>query len=61
MSTPLPPPGWPDVERIDEEVEDYLRTAGDVFAAFRLQDSGCTSYGVAVGEERFFVKCSSVG
>lgn len=37
--------------------EPYLRTVGEVFRAFRDQDSGCVSYGVRLGDgERWFVK-----
>jgi serine/threonine-protein kinase len=37
--------------------EPYLRTVGEVFRAFRDQDSGCVSYGVRLADgERWFVK-----
>ncbi|MFD5157570.1 serine/threonine protein kinase [Streptomyces hawaiiensis] len=37
--------------------EPYLRTVGEVFRAFRDQDSGCVSYGVRLANgERWFVK-----
>ncbi|MFD5336035.1 serine/threonine protein kinase [Streptomyces hawaiiensis] len=37
--------------------EPYLRTVGEVFRAFRDQDSGCVSYGVRLTNgERWFVK-----
>ncbi|MFD0021299.1 serine/threonine protein kinase [Streptomyces sp. NPDC058382] len=39
------------------EVELHLRRVGDLFAAFRDQDSGCVSYGVRMaGGDRWFVK-----
>ncbi|MEV0637064.1 serine/threonine protein kinase [Streptomyces sp. NPDC050619] len=39
------------------EVEPYLRTVGEVFRAFRTQDSGCVSYGVQLPDgTRWFVK-----
>lgn len=38
----------------DPRVE--LDSLGDVFAAFDQQDSGCLSYGVALGATRWFVK-----
>lgn len=34
----------------------FLRSVGTLFAEFGVQDSGNVSYGVQVGEERFFVK-----
>ncbi|MEV0220516.1 serine/threonine protein kinase [Streptomyces sp. NPDC050704] len=38
-------------------VEPYLGRVGEVFTAFRKQDSGCVSYGVRLaGGERWFVK-----
>ncbi|MEU9396439.1 serine/threonine protein kinase [Streptomyces sp. NPDC048324] len=37
-------------------LEPYLEGVGDVFQGFRDQDSGCVSYGVTVGDERWFVK-----
>lgn len=39
-------------------MELYLRSVGDVFSAFHRQDSGCHSIGVALGDERWFVKFS---
>jgi serine/threonine-protein kinase len=44
------------VDHIDIPVEDYLAEIGEVFATIRGHDSGNTSYGVAVGEQRWFVK-----
>lgn len=42
------------------EVEPYLGSVGEVFRAFRDQDSGCVSYGVRLpGGERWFVKEST--
>ena len=40
----------------------YLRSVGTVFAEFgeQTQDSGNISYGVQIGEERFFVKTAGV-
>lgn len=47
-----------DVGQIDQPPAAYLRTIGSIFAVFdaRTQDSGNVSYGVRVGEDRFFVK-----
>lgn len=42
--------------RIAVHVEDHLSALGDVFAAIRGHDSGCTSYGVDDGSGRWFVK-----
>lgn len=39
-----------------ELLEPYLEGVGHVFQVFREQDSGCVSYGVAVGSEQWFVK-----
>lgn len=47
-----------DVDRIDGSLEDHLRALGRVFATIRGHDSGNTSYGVAIGAERWFVKCA---
>lgn len=44
-----------DVASVDH-LESYLEGVGDVFQVFRDQDSGCVSYGVAIGGERWFVK-----
>src|SRR5687767_5766529 len=44
------------VDHIDIPVEDYLAGIGEVFATIRGHDSGNTSYGVAVADERWFVK-----
>lgn len=44
------------VDRVDTDPERYLSGVGDVFPAFRQQDSGCVSLGVAVAGERWFVK-----
>ncbi|MGX1668561.1 serine/threonine protein kinase [Streptomyces sp. NPDC055400] len=42
-----------------ERLEPYLEGVGHIFRAFREQDSGCVSYGVAVGGERWFVKSAA--
>ncbi|SEC16607.1 serine/threonine protein kinase [Streptomyces sp. 2314.4] len=51
----MPPHLLLDTETVDA-LEPYLEDVGTVFHAFREQDSGCVSYGVAVGGERWFVK-----
>jgi serine/threonine-protein kinase len=48
-----------EIQQIDDELEPYLESVGEIFQAFRLQDSACVSYGVQVGERRFFVKHSA--
>jgi serine/threonine-protein kinase len=48
---------WPDV--VDVDVELYLNQVGEVFRAFREQDSGCVSFGVLAAGRRWFVKHSS--
>ncbi|WDV51929.1 hypothetical protein PV963_16880 [Streptomyces coeruleorubidus] len=51
--TPHPLLGIDEVAR----TEPYLRTVGEVFRAFRDQDSSCVSYGVRLADgERWFVK-----
>lgn len=47
-----------DVSPIDQPADAYLRAIGGVFAVFdsRTQDSGNISYGIQMGEERYFVK-----
>lgn len=45
-----------DIEFIEQPPDRYLVAIGEVFARFDQQDSGNISYGVRVGEERFFVK-----
>jgi serine/threonine-protein kinase len=47
-----------DVEQIDPPAAAYLRAVGCVFAVFdeRTQDSGNVSYGVRIGDDRYFVK-----
>jgi serine/threonine protein kinase len=42
--------------RIAVHVEDHLAAIGNVFATIRGHDSGCTSYGVEDGGDRWFVK-----
>ncbi|WP_406003017.1 serine/threonine protein kinase [Streptomyces sp. NBC_00829] len=39
-----------------DRLEPYLTEVGEIFQAFREQDSGCVSYGVRVSGERWFVK-----
>lgn len=39
-----------------DALEPFLQEVGTVFRVFREQDSGCVSYGVAVGGKRWFVK-----
>ncbi|GAA0957303.1 hypothetical protein GCM10009575_087900 [Streptomyces rhizosphaericus] len=43
-----------DIEAVDL-LEPHLEGVGSIFRAFREQDSGCQPYGVAVGDERWFV------
>src|SRR5688572_3179607 len=43
-------------ERTESAPGDFLRAGTEVFAVFDTQDSGNVSYGVLVGQERFFVK-----
>jgi serine/threonine protein kinase len=45
-----------EVGRVAGSLEAYLRSAGDVFVCIRGHDSGNTSYGVAAGGRRWFVK-----
>ncbi|MFJ5594754.1 serine/threonine protein kinase [Streptomyces noursei] len=51
----MPPHPLLGAEAVDA-LEPYLEEVGAVFHAFREQDSGCVSYGVAVGSEQWFVK-----
>jgi serine/threonine-protein kinase len=44
------------IDRIHEHPETYLRSVGTLFARFDAQDSGNISYGVQVGDTRYFVK-----
>lgn len=46
------------VASVDRDIETYLRTQGEIFRAFREQDSDCISYGVLVDGRRWFVKHS---
>jgi serine/threonine protein kinase len=57
MSHPLS-----DHTAIDQPPSEYLRSVGTVFAEFgrQTQDSGNVSYGVQVGDERFFVKTAGL-
>ena len=45
-----------DISAIDLPPDRYLRAIGELFAHFDQQDSGNLSYGMRVGEARFFVK-----
>jgi serine/threonine protein kinase, bacterial len=47
-----------DVEQIEQSPDAFLNATGRIFAVFdeRTQDSGNVSYGVSIGEERYFVK-----
>ena len=47
-----------DVARIDQPPAAYLKSVGRVFAVYgeATQDSGNVSYGVQIGQERYFVK-----
>jgi len=45
-----------DVDRVGGPLEAYLRGVGEVFVTIRGHDSNNTSYGVAVADERWFVK-----
>jgi serine/threonine-protein kinase len=52
--------GWLlDINEVNEEIERYLARRGRIFKAFRRQDSGCVSYGVAADGRRWFVKHSN--
>ena len=52
-----------DIERVNGPPGPYLAAIGTIFAIFgpRTQDSGNVSYGVQVGDERFFVKTTNPG
>jgi serine/threonine-protein kinase len=54
----VPPGSLIRVRRIETGIEPYLDQLGEVFQAFRDQDSGCTSYGVSAAGRRWFVKHS---
>ena len=47
---------WPSI--VDVEVDDLAHQLGEVFASILDHDSGCHSYGVTVGCERWFLKGS---
>lgn len=47
-----------EVSRIDIDIEPYLQSQGEIFRAFREQDSGCVSYGVLAEGRRWLVKHS---
>lgn len=51
----MPPHPLLNAESVDA-LETYLEEVGTVFRAYREQDSGCVSYGVAVGDKQWFVK-----
>jgi hypothetical protein len=56
MSRQAPPfltPG-----HVPGDVERFLAGQGQIFAVFPHQDSGCRSYGVEAGGDRYFVKTS---
>jgi serine/threonine-protein kinase len=46
------------VRRIETDIESYLDQLGQIFQAFRDQDSGCASYGLLTAGRRWFVKHS---
>jgi len=48
-----------DLDSLDTDLERYLAGEGEIFRAFRTQDSGCTSVGVRIDEEQWFVKYSA--
>jgi serine/threonine protein kinase len=50
-----------DIDRVDAGIEEDLASSGEVFRAFRAQDSGCVSYGVRVQGRPWFVKHASGG
>jgi len=50
-----------EIDRVDQGIEDYLASIGEVFRAFRQQDSGCISYGVRVQGRPWFVKHAGGG
>nr|AGZ94034.1 serine/threonine protein kinase [Streptomyces sp. MMG1612] len=54
----MPPHPLLDAVSVDL-LEPYLTDVGEIFRAFREQDSGCVSYGVEVAGERWFVKGST--
>jgi serine/threonine-protein kinase len=51
-----------DCRAIDGSPPDYLRSAGEIFAEFGAltQDSGNISYGVRIGQTRYFVKTAGI-
>jgi hypothetical protein len=64
MLMPMTPPTPHPLLAVDEvpAVEPYLRSVGEVFRAFRDQDSGCVSYGVLLPDgDRWFVKEAVTG
>jgi len=47
-----------DAVSVEVDIETYLYSVGEVFRAFRDQDSACISYGVLSAGRRWFVKHS---
>lgn len=49
---------FPDIARVSASPREFLASIGRIFAVFnrRTQDSGNESYGVEIGERRYFVK-----
>jgi len=45
--------------KLTTDIESYLNEIGEVFQAFRDQDSGCVSFGVLAQGRRWFVKHSN--
>jgi serine/threonine protein kinase len=45
---------------IDEQPVTYLERIGKIFARFDTQDSGNLSYGVTVGDQRYFFKTAGI-
>ena len=46
------------IDQVQEDIEDFLGRRGQIFRAFRKQDSDCVSYGVWSDGRRWFVKHS---
>jgi serine/threonine-protein kinase len=51
--------GIAEIKRTEAGIEECLARAGQVFKRFDKQDSGCISYGLAVDDEKWFVKHAS--
>ena len=47
---------FPPAERLDADIEGHLARLGEVFARIEGHDSGNSSWGVRIGDERWFVK-----